>query len=191
MGIEWCFRRTGNDRRRTNKHFQFTGNLRKWWRKRKIGGLTMNLQEELKALKERIAELEEQEKYEQEFPKVGYIYWRIDDRGSVDNSLYNDYYTDKRRQAIGNFFKTKKQAEFAAEKLKVEAELRKFSRPFEYGKFNYYLFFDIDGNSIITDFTSYCPPQGAIYFESEEKAQQAIEAVGIDRIKKYIFGVED
>ena len=146
---------------------------------------------EINSLKQRIAELEEQAKEEQEFPKMGDIYWRIDDRGSVDNCMYNNYYTDNHRQAIGNFFKTKEQAEFAAEKLKVEAELRKFSRPFEYGKFNHYLFLDIDGDSFRTDFTSYCPPQGAIYFESEEKAQEAVSTVGKERVKKYIFGVED
>ena len=33
--------------------------------------------------------------------------------------------------------------------------------------------------------------QGAIYFESREKVEEAIDAVGEDRIKKYIFGVED
>lgn len=44
MGIEWCFRRTGNDRRRTNKLFQFTGNSRKWWRKRKMGGISMKIE---------------------------------------------------------------------------------------------------------------------------------------------------
>ncbi|WP_373780987.1 hypothetical protein [Jeotgalibaca porci] len=151
----------------------------------------MNLQEELKALKERIAELEELAKEEREFPQVGDIYWRIDDKGSVDNSLYNDYYTDNHRQAIGNFFQTKQQAEFTVKKLKVEAELRKFGRPFEYGKFNYYLFFVIDGDNLKIDFTSYCQPQGAIYFESEEKAQEAVSAVGKERINKYIFGVED
>ena len=151
----------------------------------------MNLQEELKSLKERIAELEEHDKEQQEFPKMGDIYWRIDDRGSVDNCMYNNYYTDNHRQAIGNFFKTKEQAVFALEKLKVEVELRKFSRPFEYGKFNYHLFFDIDGNSFRTDFTSYCPLQGAIYFESAEKAEEAIETVEKERIKKYIFGVEN
>ena len=30
-----------------------------------------------------------------------------------------------------------------------------------------------------------------IYFESQEKAQQAIQSVGEERVKKYIFGVED
>ena len=150
----------------------------------------MNLQEELKALKERIAELEEQAKKEDEFPQVGDIYWRIDDKGSVDNSLYNDYYTDNHRQAIGNFFQTKEQAEFAVEKLKVEAELRKFSQPFEYGKRNTEFYYGHGSNEIMYHSAGTTQIQGTIHFESEEKAQQAIESVGIDRIKKYIFGVE-
>ena len=151
----------------------------------------MNLQEELKALKQRVAELEYHAKEEQKFPQVGDTYWRIDDKGSVDNNFYKDYYTDNHRQAIGNFFKTEEQAEFAVEKLKVEAELRKYSRPYEHGRFNYFLFFDIESDRLVADFTSYCPPQGAIYFETEEKTQKAIESVGEERIKKYIFGVED
>ena len=151
----------------------------------------MNLQEELKALKKRIAELEEQVEQEKEFPQFGDDYWYVDsDTDVLDVAWYGGEY-DQGRLSIDNVFKTKDQAEFAAEKLRVEAELRKFSRPFEYGKFNYYLFLNIKSDSLDTQFTSYCPPQGAIYFESEEKAQQAIEAVGAERIKKYIFGVED
>ena len=151
----------------------------------------MSLQEELKALKKRIAELEEQAKEEQEFPQFGDDYWYVDsDTDVLDVAWYGGEY-DQGRLSINNVFKTKDQAEFAVEKLKVEAELRKFSRTFEYGKFNYFLLFDIDGNNFRTDVTSYCPPQGAIYFESEEKAQQAVSTVGEERIKKYLFGVED
>ena len=150
----------------------------------------MNLQEELKALKERIAELEEQAKEEREFPKMGDIYWRIDDRGSVDNCMYNNYYTDNHRQAIGNFFKTEEQAEFAVEKLKVEAELRKFSRPFEEDENNYYLEYRSSDKAVTTYCCQRYQTQGVIYFESSEKAQQAIESVGEERIKKYIFGEE-
>ena len=151
----------------------------------------MNLQEELKALKERIAELEELAKDEQEFPKMGDIYWRIDDRGSADNCMYNNYYTDNHRQAIGNFFKTKQQAEFDAEKLKVEAELRKFSRPFEPTVDNYYIVFNTKTGYLGAGSRGYITSQGVIYFESEEKVQQAIDSVGEERIKKYIFGVEE
>ena len=151
----------------------------------------MNLQEELKALKERIAELEELAKEEQEFPKMGDIYWRIDDRGSVDNCMYNNYYTDNHRQAIGNFFKTKEQAEFALEKLKVEVELRKFSRPFKEDEYNYFIQIHPSRNNIVTESDDYYPTQGTIYFESTTIANEAIDTVGKERIKKYIFGVED
>ena len=150
----------------------------------------MNLQMEINSLKQRIAELEGQAKEEQEFPQSGERYWCIS--GSWVNSFFwKSEQLDLDRYRIGNIFKTEEQAEFAVEKLKVEAELWKFSRPFEYGKFNYCLLFDIDGNSFRTDVTSYCPSQGAIYFESEEKAQEAVSAVGKERIKKYLFGVED
>ena len=138
----------------------------------------MNLQEELKALKKRIAELEEQAKEEQEFPQDGDVYWYINPLGFAFHDEWSGFITEGHKIEIGNIFKTKEQADFAVEKLKVEAELRKFSRPFEYGKFNYCLLFDIDGNNFRTDVTSYCPSQGAIYFESEEKAQEAVSAVG-------------
>lgn len=156
----------------------------------------MNVQEELKALKERIAELEGQvkEEYvkgEQAFPQGGDDYWFVDAEGNVLCTIYTEYHDDKRKMEIGNIFKTKEQAEFAAEKLKVEAELRKFSRPFESVKFNHYIFFYIDGNSVEVGCKTGCHSQGIIYFESEEKAQQAIDAVGVERIKKYIFEVED
>lgn len=151
----------------------------------------MNLQEELKALKERIAELEELAKEEQEFPKNGDEYWCLGDWLLPTLLTYEDDYTDRGRKHSGNIYKTKEEAEFAADKLKVEAELRKFSRPFENGEFNYYIFFYIDGDDVEVGYKVSCHSQGTIYFESEEKAQQAIDAVGVDRIKKYIFGVED
>ena len=151
----------------------------------------MNVQDEIKALKERIAELEEQAKEEQEFPQVGDTYWRIDDKGSVDNNFYKDYYTDNHRQAIGNFFQTEQQAEFAVEKLKVEAELRKFSRPFKCGEISHYIFLNTDIECLDVAGLSYSQYQGTIYFESREKANEAVESVGEERIKKYIFGVED
>lgn len=155
----------------------------------------MNIQERIEALEtefaEKIKTLKAEAQLEDEFPQVGDMYWLIEDSTEVSRYVWEGDDFDNQHLPIGNVFRTQEQAQFAVEKLKVEAELRKFSRPFEYGKFNYYLFFDIDGNSFRTDFTSYCPPQGAIYFESEEKAQQAVSTVGEDRIKKYIFGVEE
>ena len=150
----------------------------------------MNLQDELKALKERIAELEEQAKEERGFPQSGERYWCIS--GSWVNSFFwKSEQLDLDRYRIGNIFKTEDEAEFAVEKLKVEAELRKFSRPFKCGEINHYIFLNTDNECLDVVGLSYSQYQGTIYFESEEKAQQAIESVGEERIKKYIFGVEN
>ena len=150
----------------------------------------MNLQMEINSLKQRVAELESQVNEEQAFPKYKDFYWGVNAKGKVFCDTWEGFKFEKDMLSIGNVYQTENEAVLAVEKLKVEEELRKFSRPFEYGKFNYYLFLNIKSDSLDTQFTSYCPPQGAIYFESEEKAQQAIEAVGAERIKKYIFGVE-
>lgn len=151
----------------------------------------MNLQEELKALKERIAELEEKVKEEDEFPRNGDEYWYVDADADVMDIEWDGSDCDQDRLSIDNVFKTKEQAEFVVEKLKVEAELRKFSKTFEYGKINYFLYLNIDGDNFKFNFTNCCPPQGAIYFESKEKAEEAVKSVGEERIKKYIFGAED
>ena len=151
----------------------------------------MNVQDEIKALKERIAELEEQEKQEREFPQYGNTYWCINAYGGVSKEIWDGYDIEKDMLEIGNGFRTEQQAEFAVEKLKVEAELRKFSRPFECGAFNYYIFLDTDSDCLDVDSLSLFQSQGTIHFESGEIAEKAIEAVGKERIKKYIFGVED
>lgn len=149
----------------------------------------MDTQEEIKQLKKRIAELEEQEKDEQELTKYDYKYWYVDFGGGVFSTFYdNNHYIDRYHQEIGNSFKTKKQAEFAVEKLKVEAELRKFSRPFLWGTENTAILFD--GDDFKFDTRMAYVFQGVIYFESEKKAKQAIDTVGKDRVKKYIFGTE-
>ena len=151
----------------------------------------MGLLNRIEELEKELLELKEQVREQQEFPQSGERYWYSNGGGMVNSCFWKSEQFDLNRYRIGNMFKTEKEAEFAVEKLKVEEELRKLSRPYEYGKFNYYLFFNIESDSLDTQFTSYCPPQGAIYFESEEKAQQAIKSAGEERIKKYIFGMED
>ena len=151
----------------------------------------MNVQDEIKELKQRIAELEEQVKEEQEFPQDGDGYWYIDDYGYILNEKWDGLDFEEFRLEIGNMFKTKEQAEFAVEKLKVEAELRKYSRGFEVNKANYLIVCDTRIGELDTLFMDRYDVQGAIYFESKEKGQQAIEEVGEERVKKYIFGVED
>ena len=152
----------------------------------------MNLQMEINSLKQRISELEQQAKQEQEFPQYAKDYWYVDsDTEAMGTVWYGDEsYSDQGRLSIDNVFKTKDEAEFAAEKLRVEAELRKFSKPFEYGENCTEFYYDHEFGGIKFCTLTASQTQGAIYFESREKAEEAIDTVGEERIKKYIFGME-
>ena len=150
----------------------------------------MNVQDEIKALKERIVELEELAKEEEEFPQDGDVYWYINPLGFAFHDEWSGFITERHKIEIGNVFKTKEQADFAVEKLKVEAELRKFSRPFKYGDWNFEILWNNHENNIELDWSGYVVRQSVVYFESGEVAEKAIESVGEERIKKYIFGVE-
>lgn len=155
----------------------------------------MNIQERIEALEtefaEKIKALKAEAQQGCEFPQYGDTYWYVGATGRIFNSEWDGFASTEGVLEIDNVYKTKQEAEFAVEKLKIEAELRNFSRPFEYNGFNHYIFLDTDNGCLGVDSLSYCQSQGTIHFESKEKAQQAIEAVGAERIKKYIFGVED
>jgi len=156
----------------------------------------MNLHDEILKIKNELLDefdkrVEALKVDEQEFPQVGDDYWFINSTGNVINEKWGGLRFEKDRLEFGNVFQTEQQAQFAVEKLKVEAELRKYSRPFECGAFNCCISLDKDDVCFYLDSSRYFQSQGTIYFESRIKAQQAIESVGEERIKKYIFGVED
>ena len=150
----------------------------------------MNLQMEINSLKQRVAELEQQAKQEQEFLQYGDTYWCINAYGGVSKETWDGYDIEKDMLVIGNGFRTEQEAEFAVEKLKVEAELRKFSRPFILGEENWYLNM-IRSKDITIAYDHYNIHQGTVYFKSKDKVKEVIEIIGEERIKKYIFGVED
>lgn len=155
----------------------------------------MNIQERIEALETefngKIKALKAEVQQEKEFPQDGDEYCYVDSDGDILHDEWGGFDSEEGMLKIGNVFQTKEQAEFAIEKLKVEAELRKFSRPFECGAFNCCISLDTDEDCLYLDNSRYFHSQGALYFESKVKAQQAIEAVGKERIKKYIFGVEE
>ena len=103
--------------------------------------------------------------------------------------------SDKNKLYIGNIFLTEEDAEFEVERLKVIAELKKYAKDFsdEEWKDNktqkYYIVYRYSGDYIRSILT-YTSKDNVLYFESPEKAQEAIDAVGEERIKKYYFGVK-
>lgn len=147
----------------------------------------MDTQEEIKQLKKRIAELE----LAQEFPQQDNTYWYVSMRGNIFTSQWEGFPSEVAMLKFGNIFINEDQAKFAVEKLKAETELRKFSSPFKDNDNNYYIEIYLPDKKLSIDRSEYFKTQGAIYFESRKVANEAIEAVGEERIKKYIFGVEE
>ena len=150
----------------------------------------MGLLNRIEELEKELLELKEQVKEQQEFPQSGERYWYNNGGGMVNSCFWKSEQFDLNRYRIGNMFKTEKEAEFAVEKLKVEAELRKFGRMFILGEENWYLNM-IRSKDITIAYDHYNIHQGTVYFKSKDKVKEVIETIGEERIKKYIFGVED
>lgn len=134
-------------------------------------------------------------------PKESERYYFIDAyQEGIGNDTNDGTDVDDFRLSIGNYFKTKEEAEHMVEKLKVIHELQKFAyenneRENDWNNFSqtkFYLIYDSEVNNILVDYSSFTRTNPFnIYFTSFKIAKRAIEAVGEDRIKKYYFDVEE
>lgn len=118
----------------------------------------------------------------------GEKYYRLDGEGDVDIEDFNTKYDEQARD-IGNAFLTREEAEFEVKRRKIEAIIRKYSRPFKYEERNYYIEYQYDRDILVIGVYHYIN-MGSPYFESEEIARKVIEEIGEDRLKKYWFRVE-
>ena len=129
--------------------------------------------------------------------KKGDTYYVIDADGDVSESNWIGYWFNydygEQSRKIGNAFLTKEEAEFECVRRKVETEMLRLGgrRKFEQGKANWYLEYRPASGAIEAMWTTYEMRQGAIYFDSEEKAKEAVEIIGKDIFFDYIFGVEE
>lgn len=123
--------------------------------------------------------------------KIGDRYFCIESNGRVATNLWsgNGYEISKRE--LGNVFLTKEEAEFELERRKCEAIMLKYGRrTFKYGKHNYFIVIFDKRMIIESAFNLHIYYQGTIYFDTEELTQKAIDEIGEERLKKYIFRVE-
>ncbi|MBR1703123.1 MAG: hypothetical protein IJ716_14445 [Lachnospiraceae bacterium] len=150
------------------------------------------LEQKVKELQTEIESLKKEES--KKFPEAGDDYYTISTMGEIGSAVtWTNHKTDKMRLLIGNCFKTEEEARFYIERLKVIAELRKYAEPDDTpwdGRAHYSISYDYLRNEIITPFyynTKLCN----LYFESFNKAQEAIETIGVKRLKKYYLGVAE
>ena len=123
-------------------------------------------------------------------PEQGDFYYYLDSTGEVWSNLWNKRICDYARYDIANVFKTEEEAEFALEKQKVIVELGRYAL-----KHNdptkeptWELGYNRKEKAIhsieyIDNFVS------SIRFTSSNLVDEAIEAIGEDRLIKYYFGI--
>lgn len=125
-------------------------------------------------------------------PEHGTRYFYLDSVGDIVNAVWYDTGYDNVRWDLGNVFLTEKEIVFAIEKRKVEVELQRYAEEHN-GPIledNYYILYDEDYEELDFDVWVGSKVQGTVVFTSKQLVFDAIEAVGKDRIIKYIFGVE-
>ena len=126
-------------------------------------------------------------------PQYGDTVYYINYIGRIRKRTWINDEDDLDMWELGNIFFTEESAEFAREKRKVEVELERYAKehngPIRSDSF-YLLYNNEDGGKLDYDVWSVCKPQGGVQFASKQLVFDAIEAVGKDRILKYIFGVE-
>lgn len=146
------------------------------------------LQAQLDELKN--AQIEDAPPHPRWVPSNADTYYSIGTCGDVFQDWTDDINSeiDKSRLSSGNVFKTKAEAEFAAAQRKVLAEMREWAGNWDD---EYSLRYDED-NGIEAFFqVSYQKSYGEMRFATKKDAENCIEAVGKDRIKKYYFMIPE
>lgn len=149
------------------------------------------MNEEIKKLREefeeRIKELEEKYNSEEERPEVGDKYWAISAGGKPNEFRWDGDCIDEEAFEFGNIFKTEEEAKFEAERIKVLRELGKLGSPYDDWFENWCIYLNGDGEVEYSCEIDSISVYGDYYFRSAKEAKEAVEKIGKDRIKKYLF----
>lgn len=150
------------------------------------------LQNQIEELKK--VEIEEDDKGWK--PNYGDDYYFISGHGCIEIDNWQDWDVDTRRYDMGNCFKTQEEAEFMVEKLKVIAELKRFTSKkhwnIDESQWELYVDHPESGEQCKLSINAWSYEQGSEFqFDTRQDAQDAIDAVGEKRILKYYFGVAE
>ena len=119
-------------------------------------------------------------------------YYYISTAGNTAHDTF-DKSVDKCRLSFGNCFKTREEAAYMAEKLKIITKLRELSNiKFSENKGKYYIYYNFRENRVLCTETNYVKIiPFEVCFKTAKECQEAIETIGEDNLKKYYFDVEE
>lgn len=133
-------------------------------------------------------------------PEEDEICYALSNEGLIVRFCYRGNLSDERRYLIGNFFKTKEEAEFALERQKVITELKRYMLEhnekeidwYDHCVLKYYIQYDYVNDTLNIASTRYYKNNiSSMYFTSDKIAQAAIKEIGEDRLKKFYFEVSN
>lgn len=159
----------------------------------RIAELKDRYEERINELQDRIYELTEKPKLRPPHPRwkpaFPERYYSIFHNGLPVLENWSGYSNDEREYEIGNIFRTRTEAEFEAERLKVLAEMREWA-----GSWDDIYVLTYIGSKDIVSFSNVVMVRntfGEMRFATEKDAKNCIKTVGADRIKKYYFMIPE
>ncbi len=155
------------------------------------------LKQQLEAAQQEITKIQQAiEKAEDDTrPKDGDMYWYTSSLGDYAVDTFSkSSNVDAMRIAIGNCYKTKEEAEQAVEKMKIMTELKRLAdkswkeagAEIDWSDENtskYFVRYDPRKSCLLIDHNCYIKNINDFYFNSEQKAKEAIDKIGEERLK--------
>lgn len=131
-------------------------------------------------------------------PESNEKYFFVSGCGVINGCKWINDTTDNGYYEIGNCFKTKEEAEFALERVKIKTELRRFAEENNECEFDWenrnqnkwFIYYNCVMKKIDALYDTIFKTH-YIYFSSKEVAENAICTIGKERLKKYYFEIED
>lgn len=121
-------------------------------------------------------------------------YYYIGVEGAIRSCTEDAHVIDGLRYDFGNYFRTEEEARFEVERLKVIAELREYAtsaNDFDWkDSYNKKYMIVLESDEVKADYFCSCQTSD-LYFKSKEQAEDAIRAIGRERLVKYYFRRED
>lgn len=124
-------------------------------------------------------------------------YYYIDNNGNISYTCWDNWDIDRTRYAIDNCFQTRKQVEFAKQKLIYLQQYKDYleeheEEPVDWNdkrQKKHHAFYDYENKKIDTIWNTTYKVQSTIYTTREESIQEFIDLIGEDNFKKYILEV--
>ncbi len=155
------------------------------------------LKQQLEAAQQEITKLQQalEESENNVWPKKGDEYWYTSSLGSYAADTFSESNVDAMRIAIGNCYKTQEAAKQVVEKMKVMTELKRLADKswkeagveIDWSTSNsstkYFVRCGMECDIVLVDNNYSIKNINDIYFHSEQKAKEAIDKIGEDRLK--------